>query len=153
MVISGPTPEEHTMKALLGAATLLTVLLPASAQAQGQQVNMFWGEDASCSAWAKSAGNKAIRAQYEFWVRGFVSGHNYGNPALQVKVGALPGSDALYQYLDQYCRNNPTLSFVGGAIHLVEELREPVAPLKRAPAKQVPTKKEPAKAAPAPAAK
>ena len=88
------------MKALLGAAALLAMSLPALGATQGQRVpiNIYWGnEDASCNAWTKSAGNKAIRAYYEFWVRGFVSGHNYGNPAEQVKDGAMPASDALYQ--------------------------------------------------------
>jgi len=144
------------MKTRLAAATLLVTLLPAPAQAQAQrvQVNIFWGhEDASCNAWTKSAGNKAIRAYYDFWVRGFVSGHNYGNPALQVKDGALPGSDALFKYLDDYCRDNPTLSFTGGAIQLVEQLREPAEPAKPAPAKRAPAKKEPAKAVPVPAEK
>ncbi len=140
---------EHIMKALLGTAMLLTMLLPAAAQVQRQQINIFGFEDASCAAWIKSSGNKGLRAQYEFWVRGFVSGHNYGNPSLQVKVGAFPGSEALYQSLDQYCRDNPNLSFVGGAIHLVEELREPAAGSKQAPTKPAPAKKEPAKTAPA----
>jgi len=142
------------MKALLAAAALLVMLLPAPAPAQRPQINIFWGEDASCNAWLKSADNKVIRAYYDFWVRGFVSGHNYGNPALQVKDGALPESDALYKYLDEYCRANPTLSFTGGAIRLVDELSEPVAPSKPAPAKRAPAKKEPAKTAPpVPAAK
>jgi len=144
------------MKVLLGATALLAMSLPALGATQGQrvQINIFWGsEDASCNAWSKSADNKAIRTYYEFWVRGFVSGHNFGNPARQVKDGTLPGSDALYQYLDEYCRDNPTLSFTGGAIRLVEELREPTAPSKPAPAKRAPAKKEPAKAVPVPAAK
>ncbi len=137
----------HTMKALLGTATLLAMLLPALAVAQRQQVNVFMFEDASCKAWANSSGNKLLRAQYEFWVRGFVSGHNYANPAQQVKIGVYPGSDELYQYLDQYCRDNPTLSFVGGAIRLVEELREPVAAPKKAPIKPAAVKPEPARPA------
>jgi len=144
------------MKALLGAAALLALSLPALGAAQGQrvQINVFWGnEDASCNAWMKSAGNKAVRAYYDFWVRGFVSGHNYGNPALQVKEGALPDSDALHQYLDEYCRDNPTLSFTGGAVRLVEQLREPAAPSKPAPKKPAPAKKEPAKEVAVPAAK
>lgn len=144
------------MKSLLGAAALFVLSLPALGAAPGQrvQINIFWGtEDASCGAWVKSADNKAIRAYYDFWVRGFVSGYNYGNPAQQVRDGALPPSDALHQYLDQYCRDNPSLSFTGGAIRLVEELREPAAPIKPAPAKRAPAKKEPAKAAPVPAAK
>lgn len=138
------------MKALLAAAALLAMSLPvpAATPPQRMQVNIFWGsEDASCNTWMKSAGNKAIRAYYDFWVRGFVSGHNYGNPGQQVREGTLPTSDALHQYLDQYCRDNPTLSFTGGAIRLVEELREPAAPSKPAPTKPAPAKKEPAKAA------
>lgn len=139
---------EHIMKALLAAATLLAMSLPVPAATPPQrvQVNIFWGdEDASCNAWTKSAGNKAIRAYYDFWVRGFVSGHNYGNPGQQVRTGALPTSDALHQYLDQYCRDNPELSFTGGAIRLVEELRESAAPSKPAPTKPKPTKPVPAK--------
>jgi len=149
MVTFKPAFGEHTMKPLLEAVMLLVMSLPALAAAQGRQVDIFTFEDASCAAWMKSSGNKGLRAQYEFWVRGFVSGHNYGNPALQVKIGVFPGSDVLYQYLDQYCRDNSTLSFVGGAIKLVEELREPVAAVKQAPAKPAPAKKEPARAAPA----
>lgn len=139
------------MKALLEAVMLLTMSLPAlaAAPAPGRQVDIFTFEDASCAAWMKSSDNKGLRAQYEFWVRGFVSGHNYGNPTLQVKIGVFPGSDVLHQYLDQYCRDNPTLSFVGGALKLVDELREPVAASKHAPAKPASAKKEPAKAAPA----
>ncbi|MEK7877316.1 MAG: hypothetical protein AAB325_14130 [Pseudomonadota bacterium] len=138
---------------MLGAAALLAVSLPALGAAQGQQVNVFTFEDASCDAWTKSGSNKLLRAQYEFWVRGFASGHNYANPSRQVKIGAFPGSDALYQYLDQYCRDNPSLSFIGGAIRLVDELREPAAPSKLAPKKAAPAKKEPAKDAPVPAPK
>ncbi len=139
------------MKSSLGAAVLFVLSLPALGAAPGQrvQINIFWGnEDASCTAWVKSADNKAIRAYYDFWVRGFVSGYNYGNPAQQVQDGALPPSEALHQYLDQYCRDNPALSFTGGAIRLVEELREPAAPPKPAPKKPAPAKKEPAKAVP-----
>ena len=136
------------MKTFPGIAILLAMLLPAIAQARGQQVNIFSFDDASCSAWSKTAGNKLVRAQYEFWIRGFVSGHNYANPAQQIKVGGLPGSNGLYQFLDQYCRENPSSSFVSGAIMLVEQLRERVAPVRPAPGK-----KEPAKAAPAPAAR
>ena len=65
-----------------------------------------------------------MRAQYEFWARGFVSGHNYANPAHQVKVGAFPGGDELYQRFDQYCRDHPQQSFVEGVMQLVAQLRD-----------------------------
>ncbi len=146
------------MKAFLQRAVLVLISLPAlllvmsppaRAAAQGRQVEIFSFEDASCAAWMKSSGNKGVRAQYEFWIRGFVSGHNYGNQALQVRIGAFPSGEVLYRYLDQYCLDSSTSSFVGGAIKLVEELREPVAASRAAPAKRAPAKSEPAKTPPA----
>ncbi len=129
------------MKTFLVAAIFTLVLLPAIAAAQGREVNIFTFEDSSCTSWTKSANNNLLRAQYLFWIQGFVSGHNYARPEHQVKTGKLPGSEALYRYLDSYCKNNPPLSFVGAAIALVEDLREPVAPAKAAPAKSAPAKK------------
>lgn len=131
------------MKALLGTIALLTVLLPPNAAAQSRQVNIFAFEDASCGTWSKSGGNKLLRAQYLFWIQGFVSGHNYTNPGRQVRTGTLPASEALYQFLDAYCKENPSLSFVGAVISLVEDLRVPVAPAKASSAKP-PAKPDPA---------
>ena len=148
MIASLFVDGEQTVKTFLGTTLVLAALLPAVAPAQGQQVNIFWFEDASCTAWTKSSANKALRAQYEFWIRGFVSGHNYASPSRQVKVGEFPGSDGLHQYLDQYCRDNPKLSFVGGAIQLVEQLLAPAAT-----AKPLSPKKEPARAPATPGAK
>ena len=104
---------------------------------------IFSAENASCSAWAKAASNKLVRQQYEMWARGFVSGHNYANPAQQVKVGAFPGGEEFNQYFDQYCRDNPQHTFVAAAIQLVEQLAAPAA-------KPATTRKQPAKT-PAPA--
>ena len=120
------------MAAFFRAALLLACLTPATGAAQKQQINIFWFDDASCSAWSKAANNKGLRMQYESWVRGFVSGHNYASPGRQVKVGTLPGSLELNKFLDAYCKEHPTQSFVGGAIALVEDLREPVPEPKKA---------------------
>ena len=133
------------MKAFFAATIFMLAILPAAATAQGREVNIFTFEDSSCASWTKSANNKLLRAQYLFWIQGFVSGHNYASPEHQVKTGKLPTNETMYRYLDAYCKNNPTRSFVGAAITLVEELREPVAPA--APAKSAPAKK-PTKAAP-----
>jgi hypothetical protein len=136
---------EQRVKNFAGYFVLLAGLLPAAAAAQNQQVSIFGFEDASCAAWSKSVGNRAIRMQYEFWIRGFVSGHNYGNPSLQVAVGALPGGDALHAYLDQYCRDQPKATFIGGAIALVQQLRQPVAPSPPPAAKKTPESQQKAK--------
>jgi hypothetical protein len=132
------------LKALVAAAALAAAL-PAAAQ---QQINVFLFEDSSCAAWMKTAGNKPLRAEYEFWIRGFVSGHNYANPARQVPTGKLPGGEQLYAYLDEYCHDNPNSSFVGGAFRLVEQYRE-ATPAPKAPAvKKVAPKTPPAPAKP-----
>ena len=122
-------------------AAMMLVTLPSIAAQPAPPINIiFSAENASCAAWTKSAGNRLVRAQYEFWARGFVSGHNYANPAHQVKVGAFPAGDELYQYFDQYCRDNPQHSFVEGVMHLVEQLRASPAAMKSAPARKQPAK-------------
>jgi hypothetical protein len=113
------------------AASLALAVLPPLAAAQSQQVNVFTFEDASCSAWSKSAGNPGLRMQYESWLRGFVSGHNFANPANQVQIGAFPGSEQVRTYIDGYCRENPKLNFAGAGIRMVEELRTATAPARK----------------------
>ena len=121
------------MRAFLITAALMLAALPATAAEPAGPINIiFSGENAACAAWTKSAANKLVRQQYEIWARGFVSGHNYANPARQVKVGAFPAGDDLYQHFDQYCRDNPQQSFVGAAIQLLEQLAEPSAAAKPA---------------------
>ena len=124
---------------LLGAAALTS----GTAGAQ-QQINIFFPFDsAACATWSKYAGNNAIRQQYEFWILGLVSGHNYASPARQVPTGKLPAGEALYVQLDEYCKENPSSSVVGGAFRLIEQLRETIPATKP---KAIPTKTEAAKA-------
>ena len=135
------------MKAIYILAGLVFAAAPALAADREPQINIvFSAENATCTAWSKSAGNKLVRQQYEIWARGFASGYNYATPARQVKVGAFPSGDDLYQYFDQYCRDHPQQSFVAGTIQLVEQLADAAA----APAKAAPARKPPV---PAPAAK
>jgi hypothetical protein len=125
-------------------AAMMLVSMPSIGAQPAPPINVvFTAENASCAAWTKSAGNRLVRAQYEFWARGFVSGHNYANSAQQVKVGAFPGGDELYQYFDEYCRDNPQQSFVEGVMRLVEQLRASPAPKKSAPAKPAADKSPP----------
>jgi len=133
------------------AIYILAGLVFAAASAQKPdrepQINIiFSAENATCTAWSKSAGNKLVRQQYEIWARGFASGYNYATPTRQVKVGAFPSGDDLYHYFDQYCRDHPQQSFVAGTIQLVEQLADAAA----APAKAAPARKP---SVPAPATK
>jgi hypothetical protein len=132
--------EDH-VKAILTIAGALLAATAAIAAESAPPINIIFSADnAACAAWTKSAGNKLVRQQYEIWARGFVSGHNYADPARQVKVGAFPSGDELYQYFDQYCRDNPQQSFVAGAIQLVERLAESSTPAKPATAQKSPAK-------------
>lgn len=127
------------MKALTLIALLALATIPCMAAQPAPSVNIiFTAENASCAAWMKSAGNKLVRAQYEFWARGFVSGHNYANSSHQVRTSAFPAGDELYQHFDQFCRDNPQQSFVEGVIKLVMQLRESPAPAKSPPGKGAP---------------
>jgi hypothetical protein len=135
------------VKAIYILAGLVFAAAPALAADREPQINIiFSAENATCTAWSKSAGNKLVRQQYEIWARGFASGYNYATPARQVKVGAFPSGDDLYQYFDQYCRDHPQQSFVAGTIQLVEQLADAAA----APAKAAPARKP---SVPAPATK
>ena len=135
------------MKAIYILAGLVFAAASALAADREPQINIiFSAENATCTAWSKSAGNKLVRQQYEIWARGFASGYNYATPARQVKVGAFPSGDDLYQYFDQYCRDHPQQSFVAGTIQLVEQLADAAA----APAKAAPARKP---SVPAPATK
>ena len=135
------------MKAIYILAGLVFAAAPTLAADREPQINIiFSAENATCTAWSKSAGNKLVRQQYEIWARGFASGYNYATPTRQVKVGAFPSGDDLYHYFDQYCRDHPQQSFVAGTIQLVEQLADAAA----APPKAAPARKP---SVPAPAAK
>ena len=124
------------MKAFTLIALWALATIPCMAAQPAPSVNIiFTAENASCGAWMKSAGNKLVRAQYEFWARGFVSGHNYANASRQVTTSAFPAGDELYQIFDQYCRDHPQQSFVEGVIKLVLQLRESPAAAKSPPGK------------------
>ena len=127
---------------LLAAIIVATTPSPSMAAQPAPPINIvFSAENASCAAWMKSAGNKLVRGQYEFWARGFVSGYNYANPSHQVQVGVFPSGDDLYRHFDQYCRDNPQQSFVAGVIQLVAHLSEPAKPARRSPPDAAPARK------------
>jgi hypothetical protein len=79
--------------------------------------------DTSCGAWAKSATVEWRRAQYIYWIRGFVSGYNHGKPSrYQIGLEQMPTNETLVLYVDKYCRDNPRDQFIAAAFQLVKEL-------------------------------
>jgi hypothetical protein len=123
-----------TARRLLSGVLLVCCMQAANAFAQGPpDVNVFSFADTSCAEWVHSKNNKLSRAIYGAWFRGFVSGYNFGNSANQVALDKMPDEAALALYIDNYCRDNPKLPFIGAAIPLVQEIREirSVAPGRR----------------------
>jgi hypothetical protein len=102
---------------------IAVAMLSISAQAQAPIAIMAF-QDASCDAWMESADNEADRAQYRYWVRGFVSGHNYANPEHQVRLQRMPDNEALTLYIDKFCGDTPLVPFTSAAFQLVKELRD-----------------------------
>ena len=121
-----------TIKTAFVTAYLL--LSTSIALGQDKPLAVFSYADTSCGAWTRSATREAARAQYASWFRGFVSGHNFGNPESQVPMGQMPDDATLYLYIDKYCRDNPLNPFTSAAFRLVEELRppQPVNPPRKA---------------------
>lgn len=113
----------------LGVSAFCAVFFSTAAAQDAPDIAIFSFEDISCAAWTRSHGDEILRARYGAWFRGFVSGYNFGNPANQVLLGAMPDPAAVAAYVDKFCRDNPLLSFVAAAVPLVQEIREHRVPI------------------------
>ena len=88
------------------------------------EFTVFTFGDTSCTAWTRSQTDTATRAQFQAWFRGFVSGYNFGNSANQVLSGTMPNLADIALHVDRFCRENPTLAFIGAVTPLIQEIRE-----------------------------
>ncbi len=113
---------------VMSALYLAVNLGPAGAQ-DAPDIAIFSFDDISCTAWTRSQNDKLLRVQYGIWFRGFVSGYNFGNPANQVQLPALPDPAGVATYVDKFCMENPRLAFVAAAVPLVQDLREHRIPI------------------------
>lgn len=113
----------------LGVSAVCAVHFSTVAAQDVPDIAIFSFEDISCGAWTRSHDNEILRVRYGTWFRGFVSGYNFGNPANQVLLGAMPDPGSVAAYVDKFCRDNPMLSFVAAAVPLVQEIREHRVPI------------------------
>jgi hypothetical protein len=77
----------------------------------------FLGE--SCGKWASY--DETQRGWYLLWLKGFFTGHNFGNPGNQIMD--LPDDESLGLYFDKYCRDNPLGNITTPTLRLTKELR------------------------------
>src|SRR6516225_3349280 len=110
------------------SAAALTVMLATgvSTQALSQTPTTVMGmADTSCATWTQERTNHQSQ-DMEYWTRGFASGSNgvlrqSGSPDFLENVG---GANALFSWIDNYCRSNPRDLFPIAVMNLIIELRK-----------------------------
>lgn len=119
------------MKRCFGLCVLGVVLLSSqSTPAQNLQLRTHGFGRAPCSVWSEARANRneAIDPrvmQGHEWMSGFLSGYNLFLHPLG-NVATLTGAEDVNQWLEDYCRDNPSAMFRDAVIKLVEHLRSRV---------------------------
>jgi hypothetical protein len=91
-------------------------------------VNLLGFDDMSCKAWVESKNDPDQRKLYVVWMRGFLTGYNYGEQAKQVSSIS---SGTVEQYANRYCASNPTGQFSDAVFRLSDEFSGRNQPLKK----------------------
>jgi hypothetical protein len=120
--------EVYMRKTLL-VACLLASLGTAAAQKQDRLIAFYGVGTSSCGTWLdagdgeKRNKNDIRRRQFESWMDGYLSGYNMwasNAPAEGIYRTDVAGARRL---LDNYCRENPTATFVSAVGTLIAEQR------------------------------
>ena len=95
---------------------------------QATPLNILGFDDMSCAAWNDSKGDPDLRASYVVWVRGFLTGHNYGQQAQQVSSIS---SGTIELNINNYCKQNPNGSFSDAAFRLSDQFSGRNQPIRK----------------------
>lgn len=109
--------------ALVLSALLATV--PARAAAPMKVLGL---PDMSCKAWSDTRFDAERREPYLQWVRGFLSGHNYANPAAQV---AEVSAGTVAVFVDRYCAEHASATVAEAAMRMSDRYSGRNAPVAR----------------------
>jgi hypothetical protein len=113
------------------ARILLVVLSLHSAivMAQTRQPPTVLGLEAmDCAAWIRTKREPELREPYLAWARGFLSGHNYGQPARPVSVIS---SGTIAAFVDRHCAEKPTSSVDVALMRMSDQFSGRNAPILR----------------------
>jgi hypothetical protein len=125
------TKHQWERKMSMGKASRLTGLLCAgflAGTAVAAPLNILGFDDMSCAAWNASKGEPDLRASYVVWVRGFLTGHNYGQQSQQVSSIS---SGTIELNVNRYCTQNPTGSFSDAAFRLSDQFSGRNQPIRK----------------------
>lgn len=114
------------LRVLLGA--LLIGSSPVFAQATSPSAKVLGLADMSCSAWVKTKGEPDFRQPYLDWARGFLSGHNYGQPGKPVSVVS---NGTIGVFVDRFCAEKPTSSVDVALMRMSDQYSGRNAPITR----------------------
>ncbi len=116
-----------TIRKLSRLVWLLSALCMAGA-AVAAPLKLLGFDDMSCAAWTASKDDRDVRNSQIVWVRGFLSGHNYGQQSQQVSSIS---SGTIEQYVNRYCTQNPTGAFSDAAMRLSDQFSGRNQPIRK----------------------
>ena len=111
-----------TQLACLPCAALLAATVGAT------PLNILGFDDMSCVAWAASKEDADRRSSYVVWIRGFLTGHNYGEQSQQVSSIS---SATIENFVNRYCTQNPNGQFSDAAFRLSDEFSGRNQPIRK----------------------
>ena len=100
----------------------------AVAQAAGPANKILGLSDMTCAAWAKTKSDPELRQPYLDWARGFLSGHNYGQPGKPVSVVS---NGTISVFVDRHCAEKSLSTVDVALMRMSDEYSGRNAPITR----------------------
>ena len=113
----------RTVSLALIVGAMFIVIAPS---AKGADATFVAGEGrVTCGTYLERRKEDAVQQTYVYavWVRGFLTGINYSDPAKAARE--LPTGSTVLAYLDKHCRENPLDVIARGAMALDRDLTRP----------------------------
>jgi len=96
--------------------------------AAAASLNILGFDDMSCAAWNASKGDPDLRGSYVVWIRGVLTGHNYGQQSQQVSNIS---SGTIELNINGYCAQHPNGSFSDAAFRLSDQFSGRNQPIRK----------------------
>jgi hypothetical protein len=95
---------------------------------QAAPLNILGFDDMSCTAWSASRDDIDQRQGYVVWIRGLLTGHNYGQQSQQVSSIS---SATIENFVNRYCTQHPRGQFSDAAFRLSDEFSGRNQPIRK----------------------
>ncbi|GEM_PF-555579 len=129
--VSLPLASQEEKKVHMRKPVQLIALFWASlvvAPALAAPINLLGFDDMSCTAWINSKDDVDQRRAYLVWMRGVLTGHNYGQQSQQVSTIS---SGTIEMFVERYCKLNPKDQFSDAVFRLSDQFSGRNQPIKK----------------------